>query len=72
MAAYKELVRAEVAFTAQQIFSRRRIEAELVPIYPDQATAIRNFSAYLTRSIRMATVLLVLITLFGGILMWYR
>lgn len=70
--AYKALVRAEVEFTAKQIFSRQRIEEEVVPRYPEQAAAIRNFSAYLIRSIRMATVLLALITLFGGILMWYR
>lgn len=70
--AYKELVRAEVEFTAKQIFSSQRIEEEVVPRYPEQAGAIRNFSNYLIRSIRMATVLLLLITLFGGILMWYR
>lgn len=70
--AYKELVRAKVEFTAKQIFSSRRVEEEVVPLYPEQAVAIRNFSTYLIRSIRMATVLLALITLFGGILMWYR
>ncbi|PPK87135.1 hypothetical protein CLV84_0069 [Neolewinella xylanilytica] len=70
--AYRLLVRGRVEFTAAQIMSRQRMEAEVVPAYPDHAQAIRDFSNYLRRSIRMATVLLVLITLFGGILMWYR
>lgn len=70
--AYKELVQARVDFTPRQIFSSRLIEEELVPQYPGQADAIRNFSGYLIRSIRMATVLIALITLFGAILMYYR
>lgn len=70
--AYKELVRDEVDFTAGQIFSSRRVEEEVVPAYPKNAVAIRNFSRYLRLSIRMATVLLFLITVFGGILMYYR
>ena len=72
MRAYRVLVRSEVDFTAQQILSRQRTEEEVVPAYPEQAEAIRDFGGYLRRSIRMATVLLLLITLFGGILMWYR
>lgn len=72
MKAYKELVQARVDFSAKQIFSPKLIEDELVPQYPAQADAIRTFSGYLIRSIRMATVLLALITLFGGILMYYR
>lgn len=70
--AYRVLVQNRVDFTAGQIFSSRRVEEEVVPSFPDQATAIRNFSVYLRRSISMTTVLLALITLFGGILMWYR
>lgn len=70
--AYRILVRSEVDFTPAQILSRQRTEEEVVPAYPAQAQAIRDFGGYLRRSIRMATVLLLLITLFGGILMWYR
>lgn len=70
--AYRELVKTRVDFTAAQILSRERMETEVVPAYPEQAESIRDFSNYLRRSIRMATVLLFLITVFGGILMWYR
>lgn len=69
--AYRILVRGRVAFTAAQIMSAQRTEEEIIPEYPDYAGAIRDFGGYLRRSIRMATVLLFLITLFGGILMWY-
>ena len=70
--AYRLLVQGRVEFTAGQIMSRKRMEEEIVPAYPAHAQAIRDFGNYLRRSIRMATVLLVLITIFGGILMWYR
>ena len=66
------LVQTEVDFTAAQILSQRRMEEEVVTSYPQQAEAIRDFGNYLRRSIRMATVLLVLITCFGALLMWYR
>ena len=70
--AYRTLVQTDVDFTAPQILSAKRTEEEVVPAYPEQAQAIRDFGGYLRRSIRMATVLLLLITLFGGLLMWYR
>ena len=70
--AYRILVQGRVDFTAAQIMSRQRMEEEIVPAYPEQAQAIRDFSNYLRLSIRMGTVLLFLITVFGGILMWYR
>ena len=70
--AYRVLVQSEVDFTAAQILSRQRMEEEVVPAYPQQAGAIRDFGNYLRRSIRMATVLLLLITCFGALLMWYR
>ena len=70
--AYRDLVRTDVDFTAAQILSERRMEEEVVTAYPAHAGAIRAFGNNLRRSIRMATVLVLLITLFGGILMWYR
>lgn len=70
--AYRILVRNEVDFTPGQIFSKLRVEDEIVPKYPDSAEAIRNFSNYLQLSIKMTTVLMALITAFGGILMWFR
>ena len=70
--AYGVLVRNEVDFTPAQIMSATRVEDEIVPAYPAHAAAIRDFSAYLRRSIQMTTVLMFLITAFGAVLMWYR
>ncbi len=70
--AYRILVQNEVDFTPGQIFSKQRVEDEIIPSYPAQAKAIRDFSGYLQLSIKMTTVLMALITAFGGILMWYR
>lgn len=70
--AYRRLVQNEVDFTPAQIFSTARVEDEIIPAYPDHAESIRNFSNYLRLSIKMTTVLMALITAFGGILMWYR
>ena len=70
--AYRLLVMAKVDFTPGQIFSAMRVEDEIVPQYPEQADSIRQFSRYLQLSIKMTTVLMALITAFGGILMWYR
>lgn len=70
--AYRILLMNKVDFTPGQIFSPLRVEDEIIPAYPEQADAIRNFSNYLRRSISMTTVLMALITAFGGILMWYR
>ncbi len=70
--AYRDLVQARVDFRATDIFSREKVESEIIPAYPEHEAAIWAFRNYLLRSIRMATVLLALITVFGGILMYYR
>ena len=70
--AYRHLVMAKVDFTPGQIFSKLRVEDEIVPAYPEHAESIRSFSRYLQLSIKMTTVLMALITAFGGILMWFR
>lgn len=70
--AYRVLVNARVQFKATDIFNRSKVEEEIIPAHPEHEAAIWTFRNYLLRSIRMATVLLALITLFGGILMYYR
>jgi hypothetical protein len=69
---YGVLVRNKVAFGAEHIFSRKKLEAEVLPRYPQFRTEIETFISHMRYSIRMATVLLVLITAFGAILMYYR
>ena len=69
--AYRVLVQNEVDFTPGQIFSKLRVEDEIIPRYPNSAEAIRTFSNYLQLSIKMTTVLMTLITASGGILLWF-
>ncbi len=69
---YKILVQNEVQFGAKHIFNKEKMQAEVFPKYPNQKENIEIFVRHMQYSIRMATVLIVLITLFGAILMYYR
>ena len=69
---YKILVQNEVQFGAKHIFNKEKMQADIIPKYPNQKENIEIFVRHMQYSIRMATVLIVLITLFGAILMYYR
>ena len=69
---YKLLVQNEVEFGAAHLFNKEKMEQEIYPKYPDQRENIETFVNHMQYSIKMASVLAVLITLFGGVLMWYR
>ncbi|NNE28424.1 MAG: hypothetical protein HKN16_02230 [Saprospiraceae bacterium] len=69
---YKKLVQARVEFSAKHIMNPGVMEQEIIPKYPAQAADIRLFTSHIRYSIKMATVLIALITLFGAILMYYR
>lgn len=69
---YKVLVENKVEFGAKHIFSDEKLEKEIYPKYPDSINDIKIFVKNIRKSIKMATVLSALITLFGAILMYYR
>ena len=69
---YRLLVKARVEFGASHIFNRKKLEQEILPRYPAQRENILAFVNHIHRSLNMATVLMVLITLFGAVLMYYR
>ncbi len=69
---YGVLVRNKVEFGAAHIFSREKLEAEILPRYPQFKNEIETFIRHIRYSIRMATILLLLITLFGAVLMYFR
>jgi len=69
---YRRLVQAEVQFDAKDVFNMQRIENEVIPQYPNQAEDIRTFMNHIRYSVRLASVLITLITLFGAVLMYYR
>jgi hypothetical protein len=69
---YGILVRNKVEFGAAHIFNRKKLEEEILPRYPQFQNEIETFIKHMRNSISMASVLLLLITLFGGILMYFR
>lgn len=69
---YGFLVRNRVQFGAAHIFNRQKLEAEVFPKYPQYRQEIETFIRHIRYSIKMATVLIVLITAFGAVLMYFR
>lgn len=69
---YGILVRNKVEFGAAHIFNRQKLEDEILPRYPQCKQEIESFVRHMKYSIKMASVLMALITLFGGILMYFR
>ena len=70
--AYKILVQNDVEMGGIHIMNKTRLEKEILPQYPHIKTEIETFVNHIHYSIKMASVLVFLITLFGGVLMWYR
>lgn len=70
--AYKVLVQNQVEFKAIHLFNSKKMEEEVLPHYPQFKTEILTFSSHIQYSIKMATVLIILITLFGAVLMYFR
>ncbi len=72
MKAYKKLVQNNVDFGTVHIFNTDRLEKEVLPRYPQSKEDILTFVSHIRYSIRMATILVFLITAFGAVLMYYR
>ncbi len=72
MKSYKILVNNRVDFEAKHLFNKEKMEKEVYPKYPDLVPEIETFRNHIHYSIKMASVLITLITLFGAVLMWYR
>ena len=69
---YKILVKNRVEFGASHLFNKQKMEEEIYPRYPEMREHIDTFVRHMRYSISMATVLIALITIFGGILMYFR
>lgn len=69
---YGVLVRNKVEFGAAHIFNRQKLEEEILPRYPQFRNEIETFVRHMKYSIKMASVLLALVTAFGAILMYFR
>ncbi len=69
---YKYLVQNNIEFGSKHIFDDEKMAQEILTKYPEHKEQILGFSHNLRKSIKMASVLVALITLFGGILMYFR
>lgn len=70
--AYKVLTQNDIRFESSHFFNKEKMEKEVISKHPEHREAIELFVSYMKKSINMATVLIALITIFGGILMYYR
>lgn len=69
---YKRLVENRVEFGASHLFNDQKMKDEVLSVYPEHAADIHTFVNYMRYSIKMATVLIFLITMLGALLMYYR
>lgn len=70
--AYKVLIQNDVKFNSTHFFNKEKMEREVIAHHPEHRESIELFVKHMKNSINMATVLIALITIFGGILMYYR
>ena len=68
---YKKLVQNRVQFDALDTFNKEKM-SEVKKRYPQNADDVDIFVSHIQYSTKLASLLVALITIFGGILMWYR
>ncbi len=69
---YKTLVQNRVEFSPIHFINREKLEAEILPKYPEQKENILQFIAHIRFSVSLASVLTFLITAFAAVLMFMR
>lgn len=69
---YGVLVRNKVQFGAAHVFNRQKLETEILPRYPQFRNEIEAFIRHMRYTIKMASVLIGLITAFGAVLMYFK
>ncbi len=69
---YKYLVNNRVEFKTTDIFNKEKMETEVYPKYPKHKHEIAEFVRHIKYSVNVAILLILLITIFGGILMYTR
>jgi hypothetical protein len=68
---YKTLVQNRVQFDALDTFNKEKMET-VKQRYPKNAADIDTFVSHIQYSVKMATILIALSSVFGGILMYFR
>ena len=68
MKIYKKLINNRIEFDISHIFSKSKMEAEILPRYPAFRDDILSFSGHIKKSLAIAAILVVMITVIGIIL----
>ncbi len=69
---YKNLLKAKVEFDLSHVLNKKKLEAEILPRYPESQDDIHAFINHLRTSVRIGMLLFALISFFGWVLMHYR
>lgn len=68
--AYHHLVKHQVQFEREHIFNRKKLEEEILPRYPEQRQHILRFTQGIMLSMRIASILIIIISLCAAFLMF--
>lgn len=68
---YQRLAESGTDIQAAHIFDRKRLESEVLSQHPEYREDILTFVNNIRNSVRMASVLILLITLFAAVLMFF-
>lgn len=69
---YKRLVKQRVEFSASHVLDKEKMRKEVYSRYPQMQEEIETFVRHLRFSVRLAIVLIVLISVLGAVLMYFR
>ena len=69
---YKVLVKARVEFDTSHLLNLEKMEKEIIPHYPKYQDEIRTFVQNIRFSIKVAIILLLLISVLSAILYYYQ
>lgn len=69
---YKYLVQNRIEFSMSHFFNEEKMQNEVFNRYPEHRHEIEQFVGLIRRSITMASILIVVIILFGYLLLRFR
>lgn len=68
----KILRQKNIQFDADMVYNEKKLQSLLADSPADSKQSISDFAKYIRYSMVMAILLILLITLFGGVLMYFR
>lgn len=69
---YRRLVKGRVEFDSSHILNLEKMEKEVIPKHPNHAEDIRTFVTHIRFSIKIAILIVLLISALSGILYYFQ